>query len=78
LDTFYSKLNQPSVNTDWKEGTFNTWADQPHSRAQSQMLPLYGQPCKPSQKDNLEGLFSFRTGGIYMKISARTVFWRKL
>ena len=38
LDNFYYNNDKPSVNNDWKEGTYNTWPDQIHARAHSMML----------------------------------------
>lgn len=38
LNDFYYRLDEPSVNNKWKEGTYNSWPDQVHSRAHSQML----------------------------------------
>lgn len=38
FNDFYFNNDMPSVNNDWKEGTFNTWPDQVHARAHSMML----------------------------------------
>lgn len=38
MDDFYFNFDEPSVNNDWKEGTYNTWPDQIHARAHSMML----------------------------------------
>ncbi|MES0344062.1 MAG: carboxypeptidase regulatory-like domain-containing protein [Anaerolineales bacterium] len=39
LETFINNYNQPSLNNSWKEGPFNSWADETHSRAHSMQLP---------------------------------------
>lgn len=43
LATFYANFNRPTLNDNWKEGSFHSWPDQSHSRAHSQMLPEFLQ-----------------------------------
>ena len=39
LATFYSNFNLPTLDDNWKDGSFHSWPDQTHSRAHSQQLP---------------------------------------
>ncbi len=39
LKTFISNFDLPTLNDNWKEGSFHSWPDQTHSRAHSQELP---------------------------------------
>lgn len=38
LNDFYFNNDKPSINNDWKEGTYNTWPDMVHARAHSMQL----------------------------------------